>query len=668
MSYQYEPLSNPKEQLRLMKLEPGRPEDPIIFWLQPVTVLLPDDAKLSSRYSDEATTATTTTDSLPSGCSSMETMSKRTLYKREDTGETSWEHPDPTSALADQRQPPSHSTSSATPRTLWVDAVCINQTDNAEKSHQVARMDRIYRLAYRVVVWLGTSGDGSDKAMAALRYLGEQVELSRNSVRARAPGASEPDWYRSEVQLPYTDDVYEAIGALFRRSYFERLWILQEILLSSPETVVYCGTSESPWPALLRAIVCLVTRSWIPAELRRTFDFVRPLTWHHEDLSVPFMLGITRTRKCYNLKDKIYGILGMAAPGFRSLVETNYSPEVHVEQVCKSAFLAYCRFDVRLTLLQECDLDGRKLPGPSWVPDWTSARRTQPLSAFVCAAGISQAHFEVESDDILAVRGRRVAVIASTSPAAPENAVGALRKIQTWEPADLLTASYVAGGSLLDAFLTTLRVGYLAERWTTLRADTLEGWRSHYLNKLYSKLGPIDEAEADEGEVYWATKLVKRRSFVRTTAGHAGLASADAEPGDVVCALLGCKASIMLRPQPDGTFTVVGECFIHGLDDSTGIVGQMPPGWTVHIDKDDAGNAEHRYINAEEGLSTVEDPRLGALPAEWSRHRKIRRPGAPALAADFRNVVTGEEMNSDPRLLPKNLLRRGIELETLRLR
>ena len=41
------------------------------------------------------------------------------------------------------------------PRTLWIDALCINQDDLEEKGHQVARMGRVYREASQVIVWLG---------------------------------------------------------------------------------------------------------------------------------------------------------------------------------------------------------------------------------------------------------------------------------------------------------------------------------------------------------------------------------------------------------------------------------------------------------------------------------------------------------------------------------
>jgi hypothetical protein len=39
---------------------------------------------------------------------------------------------------------------------IWIDAICINQADDAEKSKQVARMDIVYR-APKTLVWLGDS-------------------------------------------------------------------------------------------------------------------------------------------------------------------------------------------------------------------------------------------------------------------------------------------------------------------------------------------------------------------------------------------------------------------------------------------------------------------------------------------------------------------------------
>ncbi|KAH8883497.1 heterokaryon incompatibility, partial [Thozetella sp. PMI_491] len=40
-------------------------------------------------------------------------------------------------------------------RTLWVDAICIRQSDIDERIQQVSRMGDIYSQASRVLVWLG---------------------------------------------------------------------------------------------------------------------------------------------------------------------------------------------------------------------------------------------------------------------------------------------------------------------------------------------------------------------------------------------------------------------------------------------------------------------------------------------------------------------------------
>lgn len=42
-------------------------------------------------------------------------------------------------------------------RTLWVDALCINQNNALEKGEQVRKMGRIYEEAPRVIIWLGQS-------------------------------------------------------------------------------------------------------------------------------------------------------------------------------------------------------------------------------------------------------------------------------------------------------------------------------------------------------------------------------------------------------------------------------------------------------------------------------------------------------------------------------
>ncbi len=52
------------------------------------------------------------------------------------------------------------------PAHLWIDAICINQADRVEKSHQVSLMGHIYSRADKVIAWLGPPKDDSNMRLA----------------------------------------------------------------------------------------------------------------------------------------------------------------------------------------------------------------------------------------------------------------------------------------------------------------------------------------------------------------------------------------------------------------------------------------------------------------------------------------------------------------------
>jgi hypothetical protein len=56
-------------------------------------------------------------------------------------------------------------------KVLWVDALCINQSDTVERGIQVTRMGHIYSRAYEVIAWLGVEADDSRSAFHILRWL-----------------------------------------------------------------------------------------------------------------------------------------------------------------------------------------------------------------------------------------------------------------------------------------------------------------------------------------------------------------------------------------------------------------------------------------------------------------------------------------------------------------
>jgi hypothetical protein len=124
---------------------------------------------------------------------------------------------------------------------------------------------------------------------------------------------------------------------------------------------------------------------------------------------------------------------------------------------------------------------------------------------------------------------------------------------------------------------------------------------------------------------------------------------------------------MILRPIDCEKFLVVGEAYIHGLEDAIGVLGPLPTHWKAFIRGDSLGRPLHRYVNLTTWEETAEDPRLDVLPPEWERIAYERSPDDPALFEVFKNSVTGETINSDPRLSPEALRARGVKLETFQL-
>lgn len=91
-------------------------------------------------------------------------------------------------------------------RIIWVDAVCINQGDEAEKEKQIPFMANIYGQARCVVVWLGEAADNSDQALEEIRIAGDKRVTN------------------SEVKQ-IDETTQSAILALFQRSWFRRIWV-----------------------------------------------------------------------------------------------------------------------------------------------------------------------------------------------------------------------------------------------------------------------------------------------------------------------------------------------------------------------------------------------------------------------------------------------------------
>jgi hypothetical protein len=123
------------------------------------------------------------------------------------------------------------------PTRLWVDAICIDQSSDSEKGAQVAKMHRLYHNADLVYVWLGKASDGSNEAMDAIRDVGlprDSKDTSEEQMNNRLLHL------KSEAPKLFQMDLFKPITALSRRSWFQRLWVVQEYLLAR-SVIFLCG-------------------------------------------------------------------------------------------------------------------------------------------------------------------------------------------------------------------------------------------------------------------------------------------------------------------------------------------------------------------------------------------------------------------------------------------
>ncbi|KAL9112231.1 MAG: hypothetical protein Q9227_003349 [Pyrenula ochraceoflavens] len=125
-------------------------------------------------------------------------------------------------------------------RTLWIDALCINQADYEERNHQVQMMSLIYTQATQVCVWLG---EDTDESQLAIRFINDEIMKLENFDDVCSNNKNAEKW--------------QALVELMQRPWFSRRWVVQEIALANRATV-YCGGDMIPWTSFAVAVELFV--------------------------------------------------------------------------------------------------------------------------------------------------------------------------------------------------------------------------------------------------------------------------------------------------------------------------------------------------------------------------------------------------------------------------
>ncbi|KAN0089070.1 HET domain containing protein [Hyaloscypha variabilis] len=280
---------------------------------------------------------------------------------------------------------------------LWVDAICINQSDNEERNAQVAMMSSIYKKAWGVIAWLGPEEDRSTEVIEIMKVLAEEIGTDVNGVEILSKLAPRPllrklnietsDTSLLDLVLPRMNDF---IRLLSGRSFWTRAWILQELVLAQI-SIFLCGRTAfhyqnleniGRWASSIRfqaKPTVLSPTDWLKFQLRLGACLEMPMRAYYLILKNDDTLRsagphaaawevfkFTWPLHATDPRDKVYSIAGLTHIG----IKPDYS---------KPPEIVY--HDLAAILLDKVGLGdwlaraglgtGKKLSGLStWVIDW----------------------------------------------------------------------------------------------------------------------------------------------------------------------------------------------------------------------------------------------------------------------------------------------------------
>lgn len=232
-------------------------------------------------------------------------------------------------------------------RIMWVDAICIDQKNLHERSHQVQQMSRIYKTAQSVVFWLGASTYVTDVAMESVRKL----QQASNRLSCQSWGPDDPQWKQLwdfvklelRARFPGLEKAQEAgMRELRQRPWFRRVWILQEVA-NARKAVVQCG-KKSVRAGLFALAPQLMM---LEADLHSTsvLDIMpgplRPTSWGAKSSDLYTLLRRYRAAEASDPRDLIYALLGMASDlHLHPSVHADYTkhPDQLVRDICETLF------------------------------------------------------------------------------------------------------------------------------------------------------------------------------------------------------------------------------------------------------------------------------------------------------------------------------------------
>ncbi|OCT54968.1 hypothetical protein CLCR_02818 [Cladophialophora carrionii] len=280
-------------------------------------------------------------------------------------------------------------------RRLWIDSICIDQTENAmgERNHQVFLMGEIFKKADGVLIWLGEMDDDSRIAMVAVDNIINQPKLieGHTDISARLQARLNETRYKTA----------DPFSPIFKRSWFHRMWTIQEALLGPVDRViVQCGNATMPWIYLVGLAFALDgaeygSNTWaraihVHARLSASLSHLDQERYERalpesatvlepsvesepraEGFHFPISLFFddAREKLATDPKDKVFALYGIFQEFQIAIPRPDYNKPM--QEIYKESAIASIKNDKDLSILYYVPSPSRHPGLASWVPDWS---------------------------------------------------------------------------------------------------------------------------------------------------------------------------------------------------------------------------------------------------------------------------------------------------------
>ncbi|KAK0625804.1 heterokaryon incompatibility protein-domain-containing protein [Immersiella caudata] len=464
---------------------------------------------------------------------------------------------------------------------FWLDQLCINQQDGAEKSEQAQQMRNIYSEAAVVVVWLGPAADGSD---TLLKHIQSVVHARRTNNH----GAIFLAHYNTQRLLEIT----RSFRTLCERECWTRLWVMQEYAMGKNLRIA-CGNF------IIQASdldICMIRPYFTPANsfmegvLLRRSRYAR--RQYRPQRLYKVLIATLTMEDDYNQpltsdpRDRIFSLLYLAcdAEDFVSMIDHSNS----CDDIYREVALAVLK-QGHIGLLSYSQFPKESPNLPSWDPDWRSHIRA-PFDR-IWQGGFRTFQYlgpkrdlQVSSSDghTIALTGLIVDKITEFGSAWNPDWLSPLDITQVRRFLDELSNLCVRSRSCSTSeqretvtACTCIRTPYQTEedsRGTTLKPiDAVQGLRL-LVDAIQDGRG-FPSGLADARMATYTTSfsgrlhlLHSRMPFLSESA-YVGLGPSNAEHGDMVYMFGGTKVPYAIRPLPDdsGAFSLVSDAYAYGL-------------------------------------------------------------------------------------------------------